>query len=508
MPMTPSLRIVAIVGISLWRIFVVTRNITRVAILSSDASYAKHGIDPSTTVEGIKSTVVTSKNLAQQDRTLPSPSFSKNATSKSSTCRRPCPPGRRKNKIVYNNWETAGLNDKATVLWQLTNLAEWLCAKVVFPPPYRALDQKHNHLQPSPQQLLFNNTAKQQPKVLSRELQWIDLINVTRLDETRGSLVTLGVLEGGVNLEHKDKQYKGWDQVITNHVNDVGRDVERLNDLVQRQHQHFYTKNINTKKSKPKHFIWRIQTNWYFMKAPLLKWMNETTAVRVSLPRIHYKRPGCEYVQLKQPLYLQELVDTVVQQLSSPRASIGNNEMMKGVTSANINSETQASNAYRKDLLGFFHIRRGDARGQCNTELDRIQRYIDCSFSGIDPTGIAPRNVHITLYFASDEEHFEYRNAIRTMVLRQQDVYSKDTNNYSFRLSIDFVDLESILWQLVNQRIQDGRLPSRLANNYVIYKLVKMLSWRADFRLEQRRGIHCRDCDNGWIQSLLVDTKH
>jgi hypothetical protein len=217
-------------------------------------------------------------------------------------------------------------------------------------------------------------------------------------------------------------------------------------------------------------------------------------------------------------LYQLELVDEVLHHVASLSSQGGPPSSSSSSSSTTTTTKATTSNIKnRKDLIGFLHLRRGDqqSRDECNTELDHVQQYIDCSFSGMDQVVKTAQTqqqdqqqqqlqqLHITVLFASDEQNATYRNAIRNMVLRQQELYSNNS------LTLEFVDLEHLLWQLLDQHIQQGRLPLRLANNFVIFQMEWILQWEdnhVDFRLQQRRSMACPNCDNGWIYSLLLTT--
>lgn len=128
------------------------------------------------------------------------------------------------------------------------------------------------------------------------------------------------------------------------------------------------------------------------------------------------------------------------------------------------------------DHFGMFHIRRGDAIGQCDTSLSKIRDYLTCSLDKVEMYG------KISILFTSDERNACYRSAIQDMVKM---------------LGVCFIDLDSFIEATVSKyaaSIQNGQ---RLLNNMFIYKVEKVMEWneRLTFRIAQRRGISCAWCD-------------
>ena len=128
------------------------------------------------------------------------------------------------------------------------------------------------------------------------------------------------------------------------------------------------------------------------------------------------------------------------------------------------------------DHFGMFHIRRGDAIGQCDTSLSKIRDYLTCSLDKVEMYG------KISILFTSDERNACYRSAIQDMVKM---------------LGVRFIDLDSFIEATVSKyaaSIQNGQ---RLLNNMFIYKVEKVMEWneRLTFRIAQRRGISCAWCD-------------
>ena len=78
-------------------------------------------------------------------------------------CQRPCT---RRNNIIYFADSPAGLSDRKVILRDLSQLAGYLCAELVLPPPSALLSKDHNYGRP-----ISNNVA------------WSDLFNITCIED-------------------------------------------------------------------------------------------------------------------------------------------------------------------------------------------------------------------------------------------------------------------------------------------------------------------------------------
>ena len=481
-------------------------------------------------------------------------SSSRNETSNYSkkTCWRVCPHRRRhstsSSMIVYHNWIPAGLNDRLAIISDLVSLAGWFCAIVVFPPPHYMLADKHSHKPPILLPSLDNNKSPSGSSLnvspsLSKDLKWSDFINVTFLQDGTSSLRTLNVSDGiiprlygggggGGNQHHAEAttkvspsklrfyrggQYKDWTQVVTKDQRTFRQDLEQLDNHVRkyrRQPQEQFTdgeiidSNDGTRsgKSDQGNFIWTIRMGWFHAGSSLKEWMQEqkrklSPSDLLELPTFAGDTEGCSYVHSRIPDYQYHVADQIIQRVKEHSSSIS------GAAARIPNSSND------KTLIGFFHIRRGDeqARQECDTSLERIQSYVNCSFSKLhekvsimrsysQTLSVQERRIHIKILFASDEQDPAYRSTVRTIILAQQQQLRSLTPN----VTIEFYDLDALLWQIVYHNIEQKQLPARLANNFFIYQVGTILQWtHSDFVLLQRRTISCNECDNWWVDHVL-----
>jgi hypothetical protein len=72
---------------------------------------------------------------------------------------------RRINKIYYKDG-AAGLGDRKIIIHDLSQLAGYLCAEVVVPPPSKFLDKQHNF-----------------GRHISTDILWSDLFNITFIED-------------------------------------------------------------------------------------------------------------------------------------------------------------------------------------------------------------------------------------------------------------------------------------------------------------------------------------
>ena len=131
------------------------------------------------------------------------------------------------------------------------------------------------------------------------------------------------------------------------------------------------------------------------------------------------------------------------------------------------------------DHFGMLHIRRGDAKDECDTSLIKISNYLSCSLENLEVYG------KVSVLFTSDEQNVCYRNAIQDMVES---------------LGFHFIDLDSYVMTTVSQytkTLPSDTAPSRLENNMFVFKVEKEMEWHVDmtFRMNQRRSMECSSCD-------------
>lgn len=195
-----------------------------------------------------------------------------------------------------------------------------------------------------------------------------------------------------------------------------------------------------------------------------------------------------------------------------------------------------------------LHIRRGDAKDLCDTNLERMRSYLNCSLvqpllsslqsqrlleeeEGLpDKTGPPVERLAI-IYFYSDERDKEYRMALGQMVQEGLIQGSSAASVYHFVPRIQFVDLDRFIFfhlrdggeplsspttlegnqtrQPTSKDLKAGSgdggggrsnylvPPYKRANNYFLFRLEQVVLKELQLTgvLEQRRTDICNDCD-------------
>ena len=130
------------------------------------------------------------------------------------------------------------------------------------------------------------------------------------------------------------------------------------------------------------------------------------------------------------------------------------------------------------DTIGTLHIRRNDAKTECNTSLDHVHDYLTCSFQN----ATAKLGNTAVLFFSDEEDHC-YRTAIQHLIEEG--------------LGHKFVDLDDLIWTVVKNHVAENPGDTRLLNNMYIFHVLENFvkhGARIEFVLEQRRTFSCPAC--------------
>lgn len=338
---------------------------------------------------------------------------------------------RRNSKILYTANNAAGLRDRQVVLTILSDLAGYLCAIVEFPPPTKMLARKHNRNTPS------------DPKIV-----WSDYWNLTFIDDAIPSVKTLPVIDQnrGSNDKYskrRDEDYKDWYHVVTTTPESVYRDFEEI-------------ERVSWESSHPG-FVWEIRASWYsemrkVMKAGLKARNHSREEWKMIPPDKKYPNgPSCTYTKEEVPNHLQEIVDDVTNliEIQSPKNT----------------------------TFGYFHVRRGDVTSSCDTSLSRMKSYLQCTFQKHTEMGRS-----ITILFLSDDMKKDFRIGMQRIVEELQPSGV-----------VRFIDLDKLIWFRLREEAEEMKY---LVDEYYLFKVSEVLKEQfGSFYLEQRRHIHCEDCD-------------
>ena len=378
-------------------------------------------------------------------------------SSPESTCQRPCL--NRFNKIYYTG-RSAGLGDRKAIFRDLAQIAGYLCAELVLPPPSELLHKKHNF-----------------DKEVGKNIEWADFYNITfiedglpaiqppsvEFEQDFGSWRDIPVFDITINSTKYNQQ---WLHVISTNGK-VREDFDRIQNFSFRQQAENPTSTVG--------FVWEIHDRWFDSdlwkrKLPMLSREVKDVAqdgykhaMRPYLHR-HYtlkrknnivpdKLEGCKYTS----------DDT-----TPSHVKIMQNRLLKRLIGQ-----------HSKDAInGLLHLRRGDSINRCDTSVDKMRDYLACSLDGTESLG---RN--LTMIFMTDESDTEYRKNIIDLL----DEYPH----------VSIVDADALTKAVVGEAVRNGLIDKDFKNNFYTYDVESVLrDIHGDlikFTLEERRS-SCHDC--------------
>lgn len=341
-----------------------------------------------------------------------------------------CPSPRKNHIIVYmNNMYSAGWNDRMFIFSRLADLAGYLCADLHVPPPYLMLNKGHN-----------------MGERLPEDLRWSDFLNLSfGYNQTIQEWRKMEDLPTTTSLRVKSNSPVGnWEKLMQLENFTLAQTASPPSDLEDG-------------------FAWEIKTNLYQME--LLKSKNPYEATHHRPESFPFGMPwrrqnGCKYNTFRQPsAYVSKAVTEVQRRVDH-------------------------HTALNESITGIFHIRRGDAVAQCDTSLERITRFLDCSFAETQTIG------NFTLLLSTDEDDSSYIDAVLAM---PQTVESLS------HVRIHWMD--RIVRAATRMLIGNGSIPERLANNFFVFLVSQSIWKKASFALVQRRRSECPDCTS--VRNIL-----
>jgi hypothetical protein len=129
------------------------------------------------------------------------------------------------------------------------------------------------------------------------------------------------------------------------------------------------------------------------------------------------------------------------------------------------------------DYFVNLHIRRGDAKHQCDSTLNTMNDFLGCSLKNTQGFG------NITIMLGSDERDPCYRAAIKSLVEGQ---------GSNIRLG----DMDATIKQVIDEYASSDPMGDRLLNNMFLYKVSTDIYYKKKFKfhLERRRHHNCWPC--------------
>ena len=396
----------------------------------------------------------------------------------SSDCQRSCPNG-RPNLLVYSYGNRAGISDRTWIISHLTELAGYLCATVRVPRPAALLAKKHNH-----------------EKFVNESLGWGDFYSWKFSEDGSLALFDLegdeAVIQQWKSSQLQPELYKKWIEQaylqespkyknMTFLVSSENATIRENFDVARSIAFRTTTKGSSsaTFTTKNDQFLWIIHQNFYDLKGPLHQHLNNLAqnhsniSSTSTLPWIKKKcSPYCsrEPWNPRTSERLEkigtQIWDDIVRQYSDP--------LEGGQASA---------------FFGTWHVRRGDTKHVCDTSIERLKEYANCTFANTEGLGRP-----IVLLFHTDEDDYDYNRQIKE-VFQQQGLQHV---RIVFLEQIVKDHLKSMMTGEENPDRGNGNVLSKAyLNNYHIFAVIKsMASKPCDFRLEHRRHISCKDCFN------------
>jgi len=413
--------------------------------LTPDEMTARFLSDEDASVETFSSS--TEQQLEKESlRRLEEPDFS---------CQRKC--SHRRNKIYYED-PGAGLGDRTFLFHDLAQLAGYLCAELVLPPPSIMLSTMHNDGQP-----------------IEKSLVWQDFYNITYFEDNSPAIKAGNFKDGFdqwrqthlFDMETEGSKYKDWKYIVEVNSHNWRSAFQELLDFTYEQD--FLEAMAYTSSTPPPEqgFIWELHQGFY--QADLwghglppdpsekIREMAQEAGIwnegmRPYLWTFKTNLDGCRYT----PDYV----------------SSSHMHMMANRVESVIHSNHPDGTIY-----GALHIRRGDALNECDTSLATMKEFFTCSLKGTEEIGR-----HIALLMMSDERDAGYRQAVVDMV----DDYPHVT----------IVDVDTRVRMMIAEATEGGDIPPGMNNNYHLYGIEQMLRSESKmaFKMEKRKTEWCQKC--------------
>jgi hypothetical protein len=355
------------------------------------------------------------------------------------------------NVILFNTkHEMAGLNDRTSVMMSLSNLAGYLCAKLVVPTPYQWLDPVHNH------------DAR-----VKESLTWKDNFFTLRLKESPGENQSAIIEEPSSHFTYPSGKEPGYHVRLSRSPTEVVTLFDQLENYTLHQQRELYAaKQKNESQQLVRNyplFEWDLgKFNFYEFRGPLCerftKLEDMDAARKPTIPlfscptRAKYGHAGHVYAILEPSQETQNVLNTILQEVFSSH-----------------------------NYVGYLHIRRGDKMLQCDTTLPKMKYYLECTLQPLLLQLGRHQINNFTFGFCSDEEDVTYRKGIQDII--------ENT------LGMTFVDLDDAVRR---------HFPE--ADNYRRFQVIKLFEHEAVLVLEKHRPT-CKDCDENAAKEALQKLK-
>ena len=201
-------------------------------------------------------------------------------------------------------------------------------------------------------------------------------------------------------------------------------------------------------------FSWETDRNYYLWRNQLQEYFTEhLRPENTSYPVINSWTQVQDQLECISPIRYSKIVISLAEKV-----------MIK----SGINSE-----------FGTLHIRRGDAIRECNTAINHVKDYLECSLKKC--------NGDFPVIFFTDEPSQRY---------------SKKVSDLLSSLNHKMINGEKLIKSVLEIEILNGRLSKSFNNNFFQFEISNLIKEISRYQMVQRRKRMCNNCD-----PMCVDRK-
>jgi len=374
-------------------------------------------------------------------------------------CQRKCL--HRRNKIYYVD-RGAGLGDRTWMFHDLAQLAGYLCAELVLPPPSMMLCRHHNNGQ-----------------AVKKSLTWQDFYNITYF-ENNSPAIKSGYEEFGDNyddwrhwrlyehvfdMKSEGSKYKDWKYIVDQRF--WRSTFQELLDFTYEQDFLDAMADSSSTPAPEQGFIWELHDGFY----PSDLWGNGLPPDPSDEIRERAQKAGIWNEGMRPYLWMGDTnLDGCRYTPDYPKSTHA--AMIVDMVESAIHSNHPDDTIY-----GSLHIRRGDAIQDCDTSLAKMKEFFTCSLKGTEEVGR-----HIAILMATDETDAAYKQAVVDMV----DGYPH----------VSIVDIDTWVREMIAKETKAGHIPPGMNNNYHVYGIGNGVKSdkKVAFKMQKRRKDWCEMC--------------
>mmetsp|Transcript_6497 Transcript_6497/g.16671 ORF Transcript_6497/g.16671 Transcript_6497/m.16671 type:complete len:560 (-) Transcript_6497:3095-4774(-) len=404
------------------------------------------------------------------------------------------------NLIVLVHAGGAGLMDRLSLSRHVMNLGAMLCARVALPPPNKWLAKVHNRNKRIPKDLMWHDLITYPLLLPENELNRTNHHPRKVFSPMIVSSSTRNMAESF--FQEMQQRYEG----------DTSRRFHLYQNDTQgtlTHFQHLYNMVENNKKGgqeQRNYFVWEMipQHLWVFFRKSVQDQLSElrqseikaskskapsdatTTVVPLFTNKLNQDHCG-SYVERKYSQSLISLAKLMLQEAN--KIVLGHND------------DTSQDDAKPLLFFGFVHIRRGDSTGKCDSSLETMKGYLECSLTGPTVEAFFRRlkqaSQPFVMFLATDERDSTYRESMLKLMEEQSDLIGlREEGKPPLTRAID---VDALILQVLEREIFSGNIPEGYNNNYSIFFIGKIMAQMGLFGLAKRRKYLCKKCNRDWV---------